>query len=106
MRLAHEWRRLTMKHVLDIRPVQIEAHSVHSIEGRKGLQVTAVSGTIWITQARDARDIVLTRGQSFVLDRSGRTVVYAFKDAAILVGPAGHVSAADFLRPPALTTAA
>jgi hypothetical protein len=32
--------------------------------------------------------------------------VYAFNDAAILVGPAGHVSGADFTRPPALTTAA
>jgi hypothetical protein len=106
MRLAHEWRRLAMKPVLDIRPVPIAAHSVHTIEARKGLQITAVRGTVWITQARDARDIVLTRGQSFVLDRNGRTVVYAFKDAAILVGPAGHVSGADFLRPPALTTAA
>jgi hypothetical protein len=95
-----------MKPVLDIRPVEIAAHSVHSIEGRKGLQITALSGIVWITQARDTRDIILARGQSFILDRGGRTVVYAFKDAAILVGPAGHVSGADFTRPPALTTAA
>lgn len=88
-----------MKPALDIRPIEIAAHSVHSIEGRKGLQVTVLSGTVWVTQARDARDIILARGQSFILDRSGRAVVYAFKDAAILVGPAGHVSGADFTRP-------
>jgi hypothetical protein len=95
-----------MKPVRDIRPIKIAAHSVHSIEGREGLQITVLSGTVWITQARDSRDIILTRGQTFILDRSGRAVVYAFREAAILVGPAGHLSGADFGRLPALTTAA
>jgi hypothetical protein len=90
-----------MKPVLDIRPLQLAANSVHVVEGGKGLQITAVSGSVWITQERDARDIVLTRGQSFILDRAGRTVVYALKAAAIVVGPAGHVSAADFAAPQA-----
>jgi hypothetical protein len=47
----------------------------------------------------DPRDIILTRGQSFILDRPGRAVVYALKDAAIVVGPAGHISAAAFVAP-------
>ncbi|MBO0765573.1 MAG: DUF2917 domain-containing protein [Hyphomicrobiaceae bacterium] len=95
-----------MKPVLDIRPVTIPAHAVHAIEGRKGLQITALSGTIWVTQPGDQRDIILTRGRSFILDRGGRTVVYAFKDAAILVGPAGQVDGADFSRAPASTRSA
>ena len=65
----------------------------------KGLQVTAVSGTVWLTQAKDPRDIILTRGQSFILDRKGRAVVYALKDAAIVIGPAGHITAAAFAAP-------
>jgi Protein of unknown function (DUF2917) len=78
---------------------------VHRIEGSKGQQVTAVSGVVWLTQARDDRDVVLSRGESFILDRKGLAVVYALKDAAIVVGPAGHITAAAF-DPSAIQTAA
>jgi hypothetical protein len=88
-----------MKPVLDIKPVRLAARAVHCIEGGKGLQITAVSGTVWVTQADDPRDIILTRGRSFILDRRGRAVVYAFQDAAIVVGPAGHITGADFAPP-------
>ena len=85
-----------MQHVLDIRPVNLPARSVYRIEGGKGLQVTSVAGTVWVTQANDPRDIILSRGRSFILDRRGLAVVYALKDAAIVVGPAGHITAAGF----------
>jgi hypothetical protein len=88
-----------MKPVRDINPMRLPARSVHRLDGAKGLQITAVTGTVWLTQAMDPRDIILTRGQSFILDRDGRAVVYALKDAAIVVGPAGHVTAADFVTP-------
>jgi hypothetical protein len=90
-----------MKPVLDIKPVRLAAHTVHAFEGRKGMQVTAVTGTVWLTQAQDSRDIILTRGQSFILDREGRAVVYGLKDAAIVVGPAGHITSAAFAVPAA-----
>ena len=94
-----------MQHVLDIQPVRLAARSVHRIEGSKGQQVTAVSGVVWLTQARDDRDVVLSRGESFILDRKGLAVVYALKDAAIVVGPAGHITAAAF-DPSAIQSAA
>jgi DUF2917 family protein len=72
----------------DGKSVRLPARAVHRIEDGRGLQVTAVGSTIWITQAKDPRDVILARGQSFVLDRRGRAVVYALKDAAIVVGPA------------------
>jgi hypothetical protein len=93
-----------MQHVLEVRPVNLPERSVHRIEGGKGLQITAVAGTVWVTQADDPRDITLARGHSFILDRKGLAVVYALSDAAILVGPAGHVTATDFS--PALPRAA
>jgi hypothetical protein len=89
-----------MKPVRDINPVRLPARCVHCVEDGKGLEIIAVSGTVWITQARDRRDVLLTRGQSFILDRHGRAVVYALKDAAIVVGPAGHIEAAAFPIPP------
>jgi hypothetical protein len=85
-----------MRHVLDIRPMQLPARSVHRIEGGKGLQVTAIAGVVWVTQANDVRDIILSRGQSFILDRNGVAVAFALKDATIVVGPAGHITAAEF----------
>jgi Protein of unknown function (DUF2917) len=85
-----------MQHVLDVQPVQLPARSIHSIDGGKGLQITAVQGVVWVTQADDPRDVILSRGQSFILDRNGRAVVYALKDAAIVAGPAGHITAAAF----------
>ena len=98
MHVAHEWEN-RMKQVLDIKPVQVPAHCARSFAGTRGLQVTAVSGTVWLTQDKDPRDVILMRGQSFILDRRGRAVVYALKDAAIVVGPAGHITAADFAAP-------
>jgi|SRR5262245_3659085 Protein of unknown function (DUF2917) len=84
-----------MKPVLDIKPVRIGAGTVHTIEDGKGLQVTVLDGVVWLTQAEDVRDLILAPGQRFVLDRNGRAVVYALKQAAtLLVGPAGHVATA------------
>ena len=84
-----------MKQASDIRPLRLPAQTTHCIEDGKGLELTAVSGTVWITQAGDIRDVILARGQSFVLDRNGRTVLYALKDAAIAVTAAGHIATAD-----------
>ena len=53
--------------------------------------MTCFKGPVWITQNNDQRDVVLSAGQSFTLDRKGPAIVFALKDAAILVGPAGQV---------------
>jgi hypothetical protein len=57
-------------------------------------EVFCLEGAVWITQEGDPRDIILSPGQSFVLDRRGVAVVYALKEAAITVGTPGHVSPA------------
>lgn len=85
-----------MKHVLEIKPIRLPARSVHRIEGAKGQQITCLGGVVWVTQANDDRDIILSKGQSFIIDRKGLTVAFALKDAAIAVGPAGHITAAEF----------
>jgi hypothetical protein len=96
-----------MKPVRDIDPVRVPARSVHRLKGAKGLQITAVSGTAWVTQSNDPRDIILTRGQSFILDRQGLALVYALRDdVTIVVSPAGHITAAAFATPAEWDTAA
>ena len=53
---------------------------MHRLDGAKGQQITSLGGVVWVTQANDNRDIILSKGQSFIIDRKGLTVVFAFKD--------------------------
>ena len=73
---------------LELEPIALEARTVHRIDNGKGMQVTCVTGVVWVTQEHDSRDIILAAGQSAVLDRRGLAVVFAFKDALITVGVA------------------
>lgn len=75
-----------MEQLMDIRPVILGERALHRIENGRGLAVTCFEGAVWITQENDPRDIVLNAGQSAVLDRNGTAIVFAFKEAAILVG--------------------
>jgi len=81
-----------MQQLMDIRPINLTARSLHRIADGRGLGVTCFKGPVWITQNNDQRDIILGAGQSFRFDRKGPAIVFALKDAAILVGPAGQVS--------------
>ena len=74
-----------MQHGLSTAQVELPAHTIYCIDGRAGLEITAVAGTVWVTQANDPRDIVLGRGRSFVLDRKGVAVAYALLDDAAIV---------------------
>jgi DUF2917 family protein len=84
-----------MPPAVDVGPVRLPARAIRRIEDGEGLEVTALSGTVWITQAGDTRDVILAGGQSFILDRNGRAIVYALRDATIVVGRPGHRLAAD-----------
>jgi Protein of unknown function (DUF2917) len=58
------------------------------LAGRRTLQLDDVEGTVisvesgclWLTMQDDSRDIVLTPGMRFEVDRSGRTLVTAEED--------------------------
>jgi hypothetical protein len=50
-----------------------------------GWTVKALTGSVWITQDGDQRDITLRAGQSFTVDRDGSTLVSPLGDARICV---------------------
>ena len=48
-----------------------------------GSTICAREGTVWITEENSRKDIVLTPGACFSVDRPGLTLVQAFADASI-----------------------
>ena len=50
-----------------------------------GHRVECLSGSLWITQDGDPRDIVLGPGQGFSFDRSSEALLSAFDDSRYLL---------------------
>lgn len=72
-------------------PVHLNAREVLDIQDGEGLEV--LGGDLWITQSDDPEDIVIHRGQSFVLDRPGLALVTALLGPAMLVVQPGRIDA-------------
>jgi hypothetical protein len=53
------------------------------LDGAEGTIIAVDNGCLWVTLERDPRDIVLTKGMRFEIDRSGRTVIVAEDDSRV-----------------------
>jgi hypothetical protein len=70
-----------------------KTHMKHQIGPRHGLAlrdargriVKCVSGSVWLTMEGDRRDVVLSPGASFVVDRDGLTLLAAQQPSAVQV---------------------
>lgn len=56
-----------------------------SVVNAVGTRVTCVSGSLWITQHRDTRDVMLDPGDAFVLDRPGAAIIQAIRPSTLLI---------------------
>ena len=68
---------------LDHTALKLDGHTTISIVDGNGARIAVTEGSVWITQEHDPRDVLLTAGESFVLDRDGTTIVEALHDAEI-----------------------
>lgn len=50
----------------------------------QGTRIECLSGSLWITQENEGRDIMLGPGEVIVLDRKGKAVAHAFKPSLVL----------------------
>ena len=50
-----------------------------------GHRVECLSGSLWITQDGDQRDVVLAAGESFAFDRPGDALISALDDSRFLL---------------------
>lgn len=65
----------------------LRPHQLLKVRGGIGHAVVCHSGSLWVTQQRDARDIVLRAGESFALDRKGLVLVQALEHSALGIEP-------------------
>ena len=65
-----------MIHASDVR-MQLHKGDHLTLNGARGARLTCVDGTAWITVDRDAQDVVMVPGDSFVVS----------SDSSVLVGP-------------------
>lgn len=61
-----------------------DQQQISVIDG-KGARIACREGRIWITQHRDAVDVLLFAGEGFTLDRNGVSIVQALADSIVAV---------------------
>lgn len=66
----------------------LSKRDVLSLKGRRGARIESRSGSVWVTQDGDLRDVVLNAGEAHVLDREGPVLVQALDAAQVVVQPA------------------
>jgi Protein of unknown function (DUF2917) len=79
MSRQHQWTRTT---------VRLAQGGLLGIDDGRGLRLRVAAGAVWVTQQGDGRDVVLHEGESFVIDRSGRTVVQALGPSELALNAA------------------
>ena len=55
------------------------------LDGARGTTLRVTRGTLWITLEHDTRDVVLSAGDTFTIDRGGLTLVEAQGSATVCV---------------------
>ena len=58
---------------------------IRHLHADAGRRVECLSGSLWITQDGDRRDIVLRAGEAFDFDRRGDALLSAFADSRYLL---------------------
>jgi hypothetical protein len=57
--------------------VELQPGEILPLERAKGVRITAVEGTLWVTEEREPGDVLLEAGESYAVETTGRTVVQA-----------------------------
>ena len=68
---------------LDHTALKLAERDTISVVDGKGARIAVTEGSVWITQEHDPRDVLLSAGESFVLDRDGTTIVEALHHAEV-----------------------
>lgn len=76
--------------------VRLEADRFLKLEQSRGIRVTCRSGSLWVTQDRDARDYILGPGETLELEHAGDAIVFALAQSELILSePAPKPSVLD-----------
>jgi hypothetical protein len=76
----------------------LKRKKVVKVRGGIGHTVVCHSGSVWVTQDGDTRDVILYAGESFTFDRDGPALLQALDPGAIsIVQSKGQTRAAGLL---------
>ncbi len=73
-----------MRSCSDVSTLALAAGETTPLRDARGVRIECLRGSLWITQHGDRRDIMLSRGGSFMLDRDGVALVHAFEPSVAL----------------------
>jgi len=74
---------------LDRTAVKLNERETISVVDGKGARIAVVDGSVWLTQERDPRDVMLRPGESFTLDRNGTAIIEALADTEVALDASG-----------------
>jgi hypothetical protein len=81
---ACKWR-LTMLCAGYTKVWDLAAGELVRLDGARGTTLRVTRGTLWLTLENDTRDIVLTAGDSYTIDRGGLTLIEAQGASSVCV---------------------
>jgi Protein of unknown function (DUF2917) len=55
------------------------------IQDGKGLDLTVLAGSLWVTHEHDTKDFVLNPGEAFYVSRDGVTLIHAFRKVQLRI---------------------
>ena len=71
--------------------IELGPQGLLSVDAGKGTRLRCVEGTLWITEARLRKDVVLEAGESYALAGAGHAVVQSMGASRVAVeAGAGH----------------
>jgi len=75
----------------------LKPNQLVKVRGGRGHSIICHSGSVWVTQDGDPRDVVLRAGEAFTLDHDGPALLQAFEPGAISIAPVEPQSRASSL---------
>jgi non-ribosomal peptide synthetase component E (peptide arylation enzyme) len=88
-----------MSKTITLVPVALQPGKSLDIRDGVGTVVSVRSGTVWITQADDRRDVFLKAGDTFTVSRPGLTLVAALGGPAAITMLPSQEQAFDLVSP-------
>jgi hypothetical protein len=70
--------------------VELEQGDLLPLDSAKGVRISCVEGSLWLTEERGAADVVLQPGQSYEVEATGRTLVQAMSRSRVAVEALGE----------------